>query len=173
MATKDFKLKISEESDLYCPFDPDQEILSEEVIDYFTRVFLNKHRRLHEDYVIRIISDTPVNEARVKAAIQSEFDRQKDDLRFALRRLWVKLFALAALGVAFLALWLFLSSTLETVGVEVVSIMGWVCVWEATSIAVLQRPELHRMLLNIERLTGSEIVFQLAQDPAEADADRE
>ncbi|MBQ6268054.1 MAG: hypothetical protein IJK64_09845 [Clostridia bacterium] len=164
MATKDFKLKIAEESDLYSPFDPDQEILSEDVIDYFTRVFLNKHRRLHEEYVIHIISDTPVNETRVKAAIRSEFDRQKDDLRYALKRLWIKLFALAALGIAFLALWLFLSATLETVGVEVVSIMGWVCVWEATSIAVLQRPELHRMQLNIERLTGSQIVFHVADD---------
>ncbi len=26
--------------------------------------------------------------------------------------------------------------------------MGWVCVWEATSILVMQRPELRRLWLN-------------------------
>ena len=164
MTTRDIKLKIHEESDLFSPLDPDQNILSEEAIDYFTRIFLNKHRRLREEYVIHIISDVPVREDHVRDSIMNEFDRQKDDIRSSLKRLWVKLVLLAVLGAAILSLWLYLSSVFETVGVEILSIMGWVCVWEATSIAVLQHPELRRMWLNIDLLTRSKIIFETATD---------
>ena len=77
MTTRNIKLKIHEESDLFSPLDPDQNILSEEAIDYFTRIFLNKHRRLREEYVIHIISDVPVREDHVRDSIMNEFDRQK------------------------------------------------------------------------------------------------
>ncbi len=139
-------------------------MISDEVIAYLTRVFLNKHRRLQEQFVLRIISDTPVNGTRIKDAIRCEFDRQKDDVRYALRRLMVKLIVLAVLGAAILSLWLYLSATTETVGVEILSIMGWVCVWEATSIAVLQQPELRRLWFNLERLTRAEVIFETASD---------
>lgn len=150
MAMREIKLKIHEEDDIFSPMDPDQSMLSEDVADYLSRVFLNKHRRLREDYVIKIISDTPVNEENVKNAICREFDRQKDDIRYSLKRLVSKLVLLAVLGAGILALWLYLSATRETVGVEILSIMGWVCVWEAFSIAVLQRPDLQRTWFNLE-----------------------
>ncbi len=47
---------------------------------------------------------------------------------------------------------------------EILSIMGWVCVWEATSIAVLQRPELRRMWFNLDRLIRAEILVETAED---------
>lgn len=123
--------------------------------------------------MLRIISDTPVNEEHMLNTIHLEFDQQKDDIHHALKRLMVKMIALAVLGVAILSLWLYLSATSETVGIEILSIMGWVCVWEATSIAVLQQPELRGMWLNIERLTRSKIIFQIAEEPQEAAAEQQ
>ena len=96
--------------------------------------------------------------------IRRGFDQERDDIKYAVKRLTMKEVYLAIIGVVILSLWLYLSATMENVRVEILSIMGWVCVWEATSIAVLQRPELHRMQLNIERLTGSQIVFHVADD---------
>lgn len=96
--------------------------------------------------MIDIITDIPVSDQdHIKNAIRNEVTQQKDDVRCALRRLMMKLIILSVLGVAILALWLYLSATTETVGVEILSIMGWVCVWEATSIVILQRPELQRV----------------------------
>ena len=83
MAVKEIKLKIHDESELYAPMDPDGNLISDDVIDYLSRVFLNKHRRIREDYVISIISDDPVNEEHARKAIQDEFDRQKDDIHLA------------------------------------------------------------------------------------------
>lgn len=171
MPTREIKLKVSDESELFSPMDPDQEILSDDVISYFARVFLNKHRRLRENYVIRIISDAPINEERVNDAIQKEFRQQKEDLRYALRRLMIKMICLSVLGVAILSLWLYLSATTETVGMEVLSIMGWVCVWEATSILIMQRPDLRRMWFNLDRLTRAKVVYQTTEEPAENAAD--
>lgn len=171
MTTREIKLRVQDESDLYDPMDPDRNMLSEDVVSYLTRVFLNKHRRLREEYVLHIISDTPVDETHIKETVRTEFDRQKNDLRFALKRLMVKLICLSVLGAAILSLWLYLSATTETVGVEILSIMGWVCVWEATSIAILQRPELQRMWFNLDRLTQSKIVVHTAEEQKETVAD--
>ena len=39
MTTREIRMKIHEESDLYSEFDPDQNMLSDETIAYFTRSF--------------------------------------------------------------------------------------------------------------------------------------
>ena len=57
----------------------------------------------------------------------------------------------------------------EVVGVEILSIMGWVCVWKATSIAIMQRPELLRVKRNLERMARAEIVFRIADNPDSAE----
>ena len=171
-AARDIKLRVHDESELFSPMDPDQIMLSDDVIDYFSRVFLNKHRRLRESFAIQIITDVPVkNEEHIKAMIRREGEQQKDDIRHSLNRLMIKLICLAVGGAAILALWLYLSATRETVGVEILSIMGWVLVWEATSILVLQRPDLRRMWLNIDRLTKAEITFQTANAQPENGSD--
>ena len=159
MPKRIIKLKIHDESDFFSSMDPDRNMVSDEVLGYLSRVFLNKHRRLRENYEIRIISESPVNEEHIKDAIKSEVGQQQDDVRYAL-----KLVSLAVLGAAILALWLYLAATTETVGVEILSIMGWVCVWEATSIALLQRPELRRVWLNLERINRAEVVFQIEEE---------
>ena len=66
MKTQIVKIKIHEESDLYAEMDPDHKMLSDDTISYFERVYLRKHRKIEEDYVINITSDVPVNEERVK-----------------------------------------------------------------------------------------------------------
>ena len=96
----------------------------------------------------------------------------RDDLLFAVRRLILKLIVLAALGVAILSLWLILSVSTESVGVEILSIMGWVCVWDATNIAIIERPAMFHMLKNLRNLIGSEIRFETADDPNSVESDQ-
>ncbi len=45
MAIREIRLKIGGESEIFSPFDPDGQMLSEDETDYLSRVFLNKHRR--------------------------------------------------------------------------------------------------------------------------------
>ena len=164
MKRRNIKLRIQEESDLYSPLDPDQNMLSEEVAGYLTRVFLSKHRQFTEEYVIEIISDTPLDEDHARQTIRREFETQKDDTAFALKQLTLKEVLLAVIGVVILSVWLYFAATAENVRVEILSIMGWVCIWEATSIMLMQRPELLRMYKNLDRLFKAEIRFSTAGD---------
>lgn len=45
-----------------------------------------------------------------------------------------------------------------------VSIMGWVAIWEATSISIMQRPELVAMKKNYEQLLKGKIIFHVEAD---------
>ena len=42
MAVTEIKLKIHEESDMFSPFDPDQEMLSEDLSEYLSHCYKNK-----------------------------------------------------------------------------------------------------------------------------------
>ena len=64
MITEEIKLRIHEESDLFSPLDPDQQILSEDVISYLHtkyRMMYLKYQPKSGNYVLHIFSDTPVN----------------------------------------------------------------------------------------------------------------
>ena len=45
MNAKEIKLKIHEESDLFTPYDPDRNLLSEDVSEYVARCYKNNHRK--------------------------------------------------------------------------------------------------------------------------------
>ena len=64
MITEEIKLRIHEESDLFSPLDPDQRILSDEVISYLShnyQTMYQKYQTKNGNYVLHIFSDTPVN----------------------------------------------------------------------------------------------------------------
>ena len=85
MITEEIKLRIHEESDLFSPLDPDQQILSEDVISYLHtkyRMMYLKYQTKSGNYVLHIFSDTPVNEAHVKDAIRGHFVHEKDNVQF-------------------------------------------------------------------------------------------
>ena len=141
MAVHEVKLKIQEESDLFSPLDPDQSMLSEEVASHFERTIEGLHIKKKDTFVIHIFSDTPVNEENVKKKIRDHLCRQRDIIKRDLRSLIRKEICLAILGAAVLAVWLYLSASTENVSVEILSIIGWVAVWEATSIAIMEHPQ--------------------------------
>ena len=163
MDTQEIKLKISQEDDLYCPLDPDRKMLSEDVTAYLEKLFLSRRRRLRERYSIRILSDAPVDEQHVKEALCAEYESRKDDLRHELRKLTLKGIYMAILGIISLSLWLYLSAVTESLGVEILSIMAWVFLWEVISIVFIERPHLVRELWNLNVLLDSEIRVQIAQ----------
>ena len=158
MVKNELKLKIHEESDMFSPCDPDQSLLSDDVLSVLGRTFIHKHRRLKEDYAIRIISDTPVNEENVRQKIKDYFMREKEDIEFAIRILSKKAICFALLGAVFLGLWYYLS-VLKGVDSELLCIVGWVGFWEATDIYIMDRPELLKTRYHLNKLIESEVTF--------------
>lgn len=63
------------------------------------------------------------------------------------------------MGLALLTLWFFLARTHDNFWMEVLSIMGWVAIWEATSIAIMRRPELSYLKKTYCKASKAKIVF--------------
>ena len=166
MVTREIKLKIGEESDLFSPFDPDRMQLSDEVSAYLVRSYENKHRRNLEDYVIRIFSDAPVNERHVEQALREHCLQQMSNIDHGLKLETIKEVCLAVLGLALLTLWFFLARTHDNIWMEVLSIMGWVAIWEATSIAIMRRPELSFLKKTYRKASKAKIEFVSGGDAA-------
>lgn len=161
MITHEINLKIHEESDLFSPVDQEQQQLSDDVLSCISRNYLVKHKNNKEKYVIHIYSDMPVDEKNVREKIRTYYQQEKKILYAALKKLTLKEIFLGALGIIILAVWLYLSARTENVNIEVLSIVGWVAVWEAASIAIMERPGLILLIKSCGKMIDSEIVIHL------------
>ena len=160
----EIRIKIHDEADLYEPFDPDGSLLSEDVVSYFSRRF--QERAVGEAASLRIISDVPVNEERVRANIRSYAmgaleQNAREQRKYSLKQLYLVL-----IGLAFIALWLVLKRTTEGIGSEVLSIIGSFAVWEAANIWIVEKPALRLSKHRLKGLADMEVLFSIdaAQD---------
>ena len=164
MITEEIKLRIHEESDLFSPLDPNQRILSDEVISYLSRNYqtmYQKYQTKNGNYVLHIFSDTPVNEAHVKDAIRGHFVHEKDNIQFLSKIETYKMHALGILGTLFLSASYLLSHYTEGVFVEILTIIGWVAIWEATGGVILRRPELYHFRKKYDFALKTEIIIDV------------
>ena len=167
MSTKELKLRVHEESDLFSPLDPDQIQLSEDVISYLNRNYeilyrKNMYRKDKDDYIIHIFSDTPVNENHIKDAIRTHGLQEEEIIRFDTKIESVKELVLGILGLVILSLWYVLSSSSEGVYLEIMTIVGWVAIWEAASSALLRRPQLMHKKKAFDSALNAEIIIEVS-----------
>lgn len=161
-------MRIHEEADLFSPYDPDRKMLSGDIVDYIERNYLNKHRFAAEKYIIHIYSDTPMDEEEVTASFSDYFSQMNDNVVHERRTMLLKQLALIVFGVLILLLWFYLSSRADlatTVQLEILSIMGWVAIWEATSIALLQLPALFKRKKEYKKTFNARIIIDVVSDP--------
>lgn len=163
METREIKIKIHDESDLFSSFDPDQKLLSDELTYYLAHNYLNKHRSVKEHYVIRIISDVPVNQETVRQRIQEYYSHEKDNSKLLVKKLTLKEFILGILGIILLMLWLILSEDTPSVFLEILCILGWVTTWEAANIAIIERSDLVSASKSFDSAISADFVFECEQ----------
>ena len=164
MVTQEIKLRIHEESDMFTPYDPDQKLLSEDVSDYLIRCYENMHRKSREEFSVHVFSDEPVSEERVKQALRDHCEQQRSNIKHELKLETYREICLGVLGLILLSFWFFLSQSREGIWMEVLSIMGWVAIWEATSIAIMRRPELHLLKKTYDHASKAQIVIDVAKE---------
>ena len=85
--------------------------------------------------------------------------QEMDDVNYGIKRLTLKEIGLAVAGVIFLLLWLYASSKAGSIKLEILSIIGWVGIWEATDIMIMERPELIMARKNIKNMLEAEIII--------------
>ena len=162
MITQEVKLHIHEESDLFTPFDPDQTILSDEVISYLNRSYVVMYKKNKKNYTIHIFSDTPVNENHIIDAIHEHCSQEIESIRFNSKIEGFKELSLGLLGTIILTIWFVLSHITEGVFLEILTIIGWVAIWEATGSAILKRPELYHQRKIFELASKAKIIIEVS-----------
>ena len=156
------RIKIHEESDLFSDFDPEQRILSEDMIGYIIRCFQYMGTGHGVNHIIQVCSDMPVDEENVAEMIRENLRQEKKVINRALNKLFLKAACLGIFGVAVLSVWFFLSAKSESVNLEVLSIIGWVAVWETANILIIERQTLQRSKKKLDKNINAKIVFQEA-----------
>ena len=164
MSEKVVRIKIHEEADLFSEFDPDQRMLSEDIIGYLVRCFQSMKAAHDDRRIIQICSDTPVDEEDVAEKIRNNFRREKDVVNRASNKLFLKALCLGVFGIIVLSIWFVLSADSENVNLEVLSIIGWVAVWEAASVLLIENQALLHSKKNMDKVINSRIVFQINED---------
>ena len=162
MITQEVKLRIHEESDLFSPFDPDQTMLSDEVISYLNRNYVVMYKKKKKNYALQIFSDTPVNENHVARAIREHCLQELESIRFNSKIETFKELSLGLFGTMILTIWFALSHITEGVFLEILTIIGWVAIWEATGSAILKRPELYHQKKIFDLASKAEILFEIS-----------
>lgn len=157
MLTQEINLKIHEEADLYSPYDPSGVHLSEDVIAYFSRCYLETHEKDKEKVLLRIESDTLVDRKTVEERIRAHFGRELKIARRSLKILMMKEICIGFLGLMVLSLWLMLSAKSGGLHVEVLFMIAGVSIWEATNLAIIQHPALYKVKKEFEYLQNAEI----------------
>lgn len=158
----EIKLKIHDESDLYNVFDSENEILADEVSSYLRKKF-SENTFPFEKIELKIISEKKLNQERCKKNIKSYVENELNLLARQKKRSIVKQIWLLALGMFFIALWIFLESITESVIATVVCIVGWFAVWEAANIWLVESPEMRIEKLRLQKMEKTEIKFEVLE----------
>lgn len=154
----EIRIRIHEERDLYHPLDPDQKLLSDDVISYLQRKY-NDDSQAGRKMTIQIVSDQPVNEERVRSAFHDYVDHEYNSLVREQHRTRIRQLRLFLIGIFFIAIWLYFSMKKDNIFVEVLSIIGSFAVWEAADIWIVESPELRIRKRRTDRLHDTEIRF--------------
>lgn len=149
---------------MFSPFDPEQKTISEDILSYLSEQFRKVRKFKKDDYVIRIESDSSLNEENIRERITEHINNELYIANKDLRGLWLKAICLGVFGFAVLSIWFALSATKEGVGMEVLSIIGWVAIWEATGIIIMQRHDLNVRKKDLRKMLKAEIRFLYLQE---------
>ena len=157
MAIQTIKLKIQEEADLYSPFDPDQEMISEDVTDYLLNSFRSKRKSKKDDCRILIRSDSPIDKDNLKEKFSNHFLWKINEINRSLRELSFKAICLAVFGIIVLSLMFYLSTKTDSMLIEILDIISWVAIWEATTVIVIETHGYKRDKKDYKKLMDAEI----------------
>lgn len=159
----EIRIKVNREEELYDPFDPDMEVLSSDAADYIIKRFEEK-AKIGDEPVIKVISSNPLNKERVKSAFTLFIDGKISVLEKEQKRTIIKQIGLFLIGIAFIALWLILASSIKNIAAEVLSIIGSFAVWEAANIWIVEAPKLRLEKRLLKRLKDTKVEFEYIKE---------
>ena len=146
------QLKIHDESDLYNPYDPSQTRINEQVYNYLKTFFTATEYEKHFHDTLQLITDSPVDGDRFKAALLSAVQKDRDEFDNQLavnnrRAIWAYVLGvlLSAAGVA-------LSLITDQILLAIISFLGTRAVSDGFAIHTKINPDIRKLKRQLEPL---------------------
>ena len=146
------QLRIHDESDLYDSFDPSQTRINEKVYHYLKSFCTAAEYKKHFHDTLQIITGSPVDSDRFKAALQSAVKKDRDEFDNQLsinnkRAIWAYIVGvlLSAAGVAF-------SLITDQVLLAIISFFGTRTISDGIAIHTKINPDIKRLKRRLEPL---------------------
>ena len=145
------RLRVECEDNLYNAFDPENDMLSEEVKNYITDQLSD--RNIGDQVEIHLLSSEAIDKGRIERAfrrwiIEEEKSIKKEFRKNLFQQLWM-----FGIGVLFIILSLSLENKVGEVWYTVLSTIGAFSMWEAAGIWIIENPKL-RLHRKITRAIG-------------------
>ena len=154
MDTYEIKIHVNDESELYNSFDETKSTLNESLLSYLQDRYTEKE---FGKSVVLIFSGKGIDEKNLKAAlrhyVEAELERIKRNGKLNL----IKQLRLFLIGLVFVAAGIILGKYLNSIPVEILSIVGSFAVWEAANIWIVENPTLRLQKRLNEKLLKAEI----------------
>ena len=151
------QMRIQEEAELYNPLDPSEGNISEKVYQYLKSFCTEAEAEKHSRDTIQIITAGPINEDKLKTAIQNAARKEQDEFDRHLAQnkklaLWELIigFLLSAAGVS-------LALILDQIILAIISFFGSTTIGDAITILVKQIPETKRQKKRLSPLCDFEL----------------
>ena len=144
------QLRIKNESDLYNPFDPSHTRINDGVYNYLKTFCTVSESKRHLHDTLQIISDSPIDADRAKAAIQNAVKKDQDEFerQFAENRkraLWLYI-----IGIVLSAAGVTLALLLDQVLLQLISFFGSMAIRDAVNIHLKLNPDIRRLKTLLE-----------------------
>ena len=149
------KISVSDESELYSPYDSERLTPNDEVIAYIAGKIPN--RRYKQKTVLEITSANEVDRAQFKKALDFLVDTEEAANRIELQKTRLRQMFLVIVGIAFIALSFYLTRFDIKMIAEISSIIGTFSIWEATNIWLIESKRLYATRRRLEKMKDTEI----------------
>ena len=155
MGTYRINLKIRRESDLYHPLDADQTQLNNDVISYVLSRYSEKH--LSDQLEIHVLCTERVDKEHLASAFERYVKKELAANTARKRENTVKLIWLTVIGLAFVSAGILLSGALQSILVQILSLIGAFAIKEAADVWFLQMPKARIRQQRLKALSSTRI----------------
>ena len=157
MNTFEIRIHVNDESELYNSFDESKTTLNESLLSYLQDRYVEKE---FGKRAVLIFSGAKIDESILMAALQRHVEAELDRIKRKKKFNFLKQLRLFLIGLVFVSAGLILGNYLNSIPVEILSIIGTFAIWEAANIWIVENPAIRLQKRLNEKLLEAEIIIE-------------
>ena len=154
MDTFEIKIHINDEDELYNSFDESRTVLNDDLLSYIQERYTEKEFGRKP---VLLFSGAKIDEDNLKKALHHHLEAELEQVRRSRKINFIRQLLFFLIGLVFIAAGIFLAKYLDSIPMEIISVIGSFAMWEAANIWIVENPELQLKKKLNEWLLDAEI----------------